>query len=88
MNNQTNKWFKTDNEILQFLINFFLLEGIGLGIVTIFCYLLRFFGMPQVYFYYHSHPVIRHIIFTLLLLIAISISVFSIVQKKRKDNMS
>lgn len=82
------KWFKTDNDILQFLINFFLIETIGQLALFFVCFIFRFFGMPQVYFFVRSTPLIHHIVFTVLLLIAIGISVISILRKRKEQSQS
>lgn len=76
------KWFKTNNEVLQFLINFFLIETVGQLAIFFVCIILRFFGMPQAYFFIHSTPLAHHIIFTVLLVIAIIVSVVSILRKQ------
>ncbi len=79
-----NKWFKTDNEILQFLINFFLIEILGHIAIYLVCLLFRIFGMPQLYLFMYSSPLIHHITFTLFLLIAITLSVMNILQRRKE----
>jgi hypothetical protein len=76
------KWFKSDNEVLQFLINFFLIETVGQLAIFFVCLIFRFFGMPQVYFFMRTTPLARHIVFTVLLLIAIAVSIYSILRKR------
>ena len=82
------KWFKNDNEILQFLINFFLIETIGQLALFFVCFIFRFFGMPQIYFFIRSTPLVHHIVFTVLLLIAIGVSVYGIIRKQKKQKGS
>ena len=77
------KWFKTDNEVLQFLINFFLIETIGQLAIFFVCFIFRFFGMPQVYFFMRTTPLVHHIVFTVLLLVAIGISIYNILRKRK-----
>ena len=76
-------WFKTDNEVLQFLINFFLIETIGQLAIFFVCFIFRFFGMPQVYFFMRTTPLVHHIVFTVLLLVAIGISIYNILRKRK-----
>jgi hypothetical protein len=78
------KWFKTDNEIVQFLINFFLIETLGHIAIYLFCLLLRIFGMPQLYQFMYSSPLIHHITFTIFLLIAITLSVINILKRRKQ----
>ena len=78
------KWFRTDNEVLQFLINFFLIETVGQLAIFFVCIILRFFGMPQVYFFVRTTPLVHHIVFTVLLLIAIAVSIYSILRKRKR----
>jgi len=78
------KWFKTDNEIVQFLINFFLIETLGHIAIYLFCLLLRIFGMPQLYQFMYSSPLIHHITFSIFLLIAITLSVINIIKHRKQ----
>ncbi len=75
--------FKTDNAIIAFLINFFLLECIGKIIFLVFIWTCRFFGMPGPYIYYSEHPIINPIIFTILLIVAVVVSIVQILKKKK-----
>jgi len=77
------KWQKTDNDVVQFLINFFLIETIGHIAIYLLCMIFRFFGMPQLYQFMYSTPLVRHLTFTILLLIAIALSVVNIIAKRR-----
>lgn len=70
------------NEILVFLINLFVIETVGHVVVAATLWTLRFFGMPQFYVYYHTHPAARHWLFTLLLLLAVAVSTARILKKK------
>lgn len=78
------KWFKTNNEIVQFLINFFLIETLGHIAIYLICLLFRIFGMPQLYQFMYSSPLIHHITFTFFLLIAITLSVINILKHKKQ----
>lgn len=78
------KWFKTNNEIVQFLINFFLIETLGHIAIYLICLLFRIFGMPQLYQFMYSSPLIHHITFTVFLIIAITLSVINILKHKKK----
>ena len=79
------RWFKTDNEIIQFLINFFLIETLGHIALYLVCLLFRIFGMPQLYHFMYATPLVRHITFTIFLLIAITLSVVNILRKKKQS---
>ncbi len=78
------KLLQNNNEIIQFLINFFLLEVLGQAAVFILQIIFRFFGMPQLYIFCHSTPHFRQILFTVLLIIAIIISVASILRNSHR----
>lgn len=78
------KWFKTDNEIVQFLINFFLIETLGHIAIYLICLLFRIFGMPQLYQFMYSTPLIHHITFTIFLIIAITLSVTNILRRRNE----
>lgn len=75
------KLVKTDNEVIIFLVNFFLLEAVGQLMFRGFMLLLRFFGMPQPYFWFHSDPLYSKILFTLLLAAAMGISIRRILKR-------
>lgn len=69
-------------EIAFFLINFFLIEVAGRITVLAFIWTMRFFGMPQPYIFYYSHPIISKIIFTILLVVVMAVSMIRILKKK------
>lgn len=77
------KLINNDNEIMQFLINFFLIEVIGQGIVLLLQLLLRFFGMPWLYVFCRTTPHFHQILFTVLLVIAVAISIVSILRHRK-----
>lgn len=72
------------NEIIQFLINFFLIEVVGQAAVFILQIIFRFFGMPQLYIFCHSTPHFKQILFTILLIIAVTISVVDILRNSQR----
>ncbi len=78
------KLLRSDNEIIQFLINFFLLEVLGQAAVFVLQIVFRFFGMPQLYIFCHSTPHFKQILFTILLIIAVILSVVSILRDSRR----
>ena len=78
------KLFRTDNELIVFLFNFFLLETIGGGLFLLFIRVIRFFGLPQLYYLYYSSENSRHWLFGILLLIAVAISLVRLQIKKQK----
>ena len=73
-----------DNEITRFLLNVFLLEVAGKAATHAILLAFRFFGMPEPYLYYHQHPIISKLIFTLLLIAAIAYSTYHILKKRKK----
>lgn len=83
--------FKTDNEILLFVMNFFLLETVGKLLVLGFIHVLRYFGLHQLYYLYYGHHDSPFWLFTILLILAVAISFYRIlkkrseIKKKRKD---
>ena len=76
--------YRTNNEIIIFLINFFLLQLVGRALIWLVLWIFRFFGMPQPYIWFQSIPNIRHWTFTILLIIAVAISVVRIIKKRDK----
>ena len=70
-------------EIAFFLTNFFLVEVAGRLTVLAFIWIMRFFGMPQPYVFYYSHPIIPKIIFTILLVVVMIVSMVRILRKKK-----
>ena len=75
---------KSKNEVVVFLINFFLLELAGRVLTLLVIWLFRWFGMPFLYNYYYSHPVVYKIIFTVILMVAVIISVYRILHKNKQ----
>ena len=78
--------FKTDNEILLFVMNFFLLETVGKLIILGFIHLLRYFGLHQLYYLYYGHHDSPFWLFCLLLLTAVAVSFYRILKKKKKPD--
>ena len=76
--------YRTNNEVVIFLINFFLLQLVGRVLIWLVLGIFRFFGMPQPYIWFHSIPNIRHWTFTVLLIIAVAISVVRILRKGKR----
>lgn len=76
-------FYRTHNEVVIFLINFFLLQLVGRAFIWLVLWTFRFFGMPQLYIWYHSIPNIHHWVFTGLLAIAVGISVWRIMRKEK-----
>ena len=77
--------FRINNVIIQFLINFFFIEVLGQISVTLLGWIFRLFGMPQLYYFIHTTPHFHQIIFTILLLIAITISVVNILRIRNRQ---
>jgi len=75
---------RSKNEVVVFLINFFLLELAGRVLTLSVIWLFRWFGMPFLYNYYYSHPVVYKIIFTVILMVAVIISVYRILHKNKQ----
>ena len=75
-------FFKTDNEILIFLMNFFLLETLGKLVILSFIHVLRYFGLHQLYYLYYGHHDSPFWLFNVLLLTAVVISIWRILKKK------
>ena len=77
-------FFKTDNEILIFIMNFFLLETVVKLLILGFIHVLRYFGLHQLYYLYYGHHDSPFWLFNALLLTAVVISISRILKKKRK----
>ncbi len=77
------KFLSSDNEVVQFLINFFLIEVVGQSVVFFLQFLFRLFGMPQLYVFCHTTPYFHQIVFTVLLVVAVAISVASILKRRK-----
>lgn len=75
---------KSDNEIVYFLASFFFIEIIGQLAVRGLLLTFRFFGMPQLYIWFHSNQLWSKILFTLLLVVAVGISTWHIIAKRNK----
>ncbi len=75
---------RTNNEILIFLMNFFLLETVGRLLVLGLIHALRFFGVIQPYYLHYGHRVSKLVLFTLMLLTAVGISFWRILRKKKR----
>ncbi len=75
--------YKTDNEILIFLINFFMLESVGRLLIMGIVHLLRYFGLHQLYYLYYGHANSGHWLFGILLLLAVIISFVRILRKRK-----
>ena len=73
---------KSNNEIVQFLIHFFILEAVGNGLVVAVCWLFRLFGMPQLQAWCASTPHFHQVVFTLLLVLAMTLSIVKILKRK------
>ncbi len=76
------KRINSDNEIVQFLINFFLIEVIGQAGVLLLQYLFRFFGMPWLYVFCRTTPHFHQLLFTVLLVVAMGISIVNILKRR------
>jgi len=75
--------YKTKNEILIFLINFFMLETAGRLVIMGIIHILRYMGLHQLYYLYYGHRESGHWLFTILLLIAVFISFIRILKKRK-----
>lgn len=80
------KLIKSENEIVQFLINFFLIEVIGQAAVLFLQYLFRFFGMPWLYVFCRTTPHFHKILFTVLLVVSMAISIVSILRRGKRTS--
>ena len=74
------------NEVVVFLINLFLLETLGRLVVRAVIWLFRLFGMPQLYVAFHNTPNAGHWVSTVLLLVAVAISVTRVLKMRRGGN--
>ncbi len=80
------KLIKSENEIVQFLVNFFLIEVIGQAAVLFLQYLFRFFGMPWLYVFCRTTPHFHQILFTVLLVVSMTISIVSILRRGKRTS--
>ncbi len=67
--------YKDTGEVGRFLVHLFLLEAVGHAAVRAFIWLFRLFGMPQPYHFWHTTPNVSHWLSTLLLLLAVIVSI-------------
>ena len=72
------------NEIEQFLVSFFLIEVVGQAAVFLPSRLLRMLGFPGLHDFITGIPHFRHLLFTVLLLIAVGVNIYIIMCRKRK----
>lgn len=75
---------RSKNEVVVFLINFFLMELAGRLLTIAVIWIFRWFGMPFLYNYYYSHPVVYKVIFTVILIMAVGISVYRILHRNKQ----
>jgi len=80
------KLMNNNNEIVRFLVNFFLLEVIGQAAVLFLQYLFRFFGMPWLYVFCRTTPHFHKILFTVLLVVSMAISIVSILRRGKRTS--
>ena len=78
--------FKTDNEILIFVMNFFLLETVGKLLVLGLIHVLRYFGLHQPYYLYYGHHDSPFWLFNIMLLTAVAISFYRILKKRKNSD--
>lgn len=82
------RFYKDIDEVSFFIINFFLLQLVGKMMVKGILILFRFFGMPQLHNWYYSIPNASHWLSTLLLMIAVVVSIVRITRKNKRKMKS
>lgn len=78
-------FYKDIDEVTFFIINFFFLQVIGRMFVKGILLLFRFFGMPQLHNWFYSIPNATHWLSTLLLILAVVVSVGRITRKNKRE---
>ena len=78
--------YRGGNDITYFLINLFVLQVAGRVFVRAVLWLLRLFGMPQMWAWWHTFPHREQWLSTVLLIVAVVWSIGRVIRKGRRTD--